>query len=312
MKTNHVGPRPPLSPHARVVVVGAGRMGLPISRNLVAAGFDVVATDTRSEVAEAVADTGAGWSTDAGQAVAGADVVLTIMPGIPELRDLMTGPAPLLEALAPEATWIDLTSSSPLPTNPIQDAARARGVDVLEAPMGGGPQAAETGTLHLYVGGDTATFERMLPLLEAIADPDGIRLVGGPGLGYTAKLLVNLLWFGHAVATAEAMLLGQAAGLDAGALRALLAGSAAGSDFLRHDMPHVLDGDYLPFFGLDRCTEELEAVGELFREFNVPSELSRAVTRVHRQALTRFGPVDGELLAVALLEELAGANLRSR
>ncbi|TDQ00423.1 NAD(P)-dependent oxidoreductase [Labedaea rhizosphaerae] len=296
---------------SRIALVGAGRMGLPISRTLVGAGFEVVVTDLRAEVAEAVAETGARWSAEASEAADGADIVITVMPGTPELQDLMAGSAPLLDALAVGTTWIDMTSASPLIMKPIQDAARARGVAVLEAPMGGGPAAAAAGTLRLFVGGEPATFRRVRPVLEAIADSEHIKLVGGPGLGYTAKLLVNLLWFGQAVATAEAMLLGQAAGLDVEALRALLADSAAGSEFLRHDLPRVLAGDYLPLFGLDRCTEELEAVTELFRTFAVPSDLSRVVTRVHQRALARFGPVDGELMAVALLEELTGTRLRS-
>ena len=298
----------PLRPGARVAVAGAGRMGLPISLNLAAAGFDVVVTDVRHDVAEAVTAGGARWEPSAGAAVAGADVLITVLPGIPEIRALMSGP--LLGELPRGAVWLDLTSSSPLVMRPIQDDVRARGVAVLEAPVGGGPEAAAAGALRLFAGGDATTFRRLLPLLEVIADPDRVVLVGGPGQGYTAKLLVNLLWFGQAVATAEAVLLGQAAGLDPEALRALLADSAAGSEFLRHDLARVFAGDYLPLFGLDRCVEELEAVGELFRDHGVPSELSDVVTRTHQQAAARFGPVDGELMAIALLEERAGSQLR--
>ena len=298
----------PLRAGARVAVVGAGRMGLPISRNLAAAGWNVVVTDIRPEVADAVRTAGAHWEPSAETAAAAADVLVTVLPGIPEIRSLMSGPASLLRALPTGAAWLDLTSSSPSPMRAIQDDARSRGVAVLEAPMGGGPENAAAGTLQLFAGGDVTTYEFLLPVLETIADR--ISLVGGAGSGYTAKLLVNLLWFGQAVASAEAMLLGQAAGLDVEALRALLANSAAGSDFLRHDMGRVFAGDYLPLFGVDRCVEELEAVTELFRDHGVPSELSEVVTRVHGQALERFGPVDGELLAVALLEERAGTLLR--
>lgn len=310
MAVHDEGDHNALPPGARIALAGAGRMGLPISRNLAAAGFDVVVTDVRHDVTGAVIDGGARWEPSAAAAAADAQVLITVLPGIPEIRSLMSGPASLLRELPGGATWLDLTSSSPLVMRAIQEDARSRGVAVLEAPMGGGPDAAASGTLRLFAGGDAATFRHLLPLLEVIADPDRIALVGGSCQGYTAKLLVNLLWFGQAVATAEAVLLGQAAGLDAGALRALLADSAAGSDFLRHDMPRVFDGDYLPLFGLDRCVEELEAVTELFRDRGVPSELSQVVTRVHRQAAARFGPVDGELMAIALLEELAGSRLR--
>ncbi|GGM87683.1 3-hydroxyisobutyrate dehydrogenase [Lentzea pudingi] len=297
-------------PEERIALVGAGRMGLPISANLAAAGFDVVVTDVRHELAEAVTSGGARWEPSASAAAADAQVLITVLPGIPEVSSLMGGPESLLRELPSGAVWLDLTSSSPLAMRPIQEDARSRGVAFLEAPMGGGPDAAAAGTLRLFAGGDAGTFRRLLPLLEVIADR--VDLVGGPGSGYTAKLLVNLLWFGQAVATAEAMLLGQAAGLDVEALRGLLADSAAGSEFLRHDLAHVFSGDYLPLFGLDRCVEELEAVTELFRDRGVPSELSQVVTRVHQRAAARFGPVDGELLAIAHLEELAGSLLRPR
>jgi 3-hydroxyisobutyrate dehydrogenase-like beta-hydroxyacid dehydrogenase len=297
------------APGARITVFGAGRMGLPISGNLTAAGYDVVVTDIRSEVAEAVMAQGARWEPVAAAAVTGADIVITVLPGVPEIVELTAGDSPLL---AGHLTWIDLTTSSPLVMKPIQDAALARGVEVLEAPMGGGPAAAEAGTLQLFAGGDARTFWRVRPVLEAVADPSRIKLVGGLGLGYTAKLLVNLLWFGQAVATAEAMLLGQAAGFNAEALRILLADSAAGSEFLRHDMQRLFSGDYMPVFGLDRCTEELEAVTDMFQALGMPCELSQVVTRVYQQALSRFGPVDGELMALALIEELAGSRLRPR
>jgi len=301
-----------ITPGARITVFGAGRMGLPICGNLQAAGYDVVVTDVRPEVAEAVLAHGARFEPVAAAAVTGADIVITVLPGVREILELMAGDGLVIPALAAHTTWVDLTTSSPLVMKPIQDEALARGVDVLEAPMSGGPGAARAGTLQLFAGGDAATFRRVLPVLEAVADPSRIKLVGGLGLGYTAKLLVNLLWFGQAVATAEAMHLGQAAGFDAEALRDLLADSAASSEFLRHDMQRVLAGDYLPHFGLDRCTEELEAVTDMFQALGVPSELSQVVTRVHQRALSRFGPVDGELMALALIEELAGSRLRPR
>jgi 3-hydroxyisobutyrate dehydrogenase len=175
--------------------------------------------------------------------------------------------------------------------------------------VAGGPRAAETGSLHLFVGGDAAVLDEHRELLAALAQR--VLHVGGNGAGYTTKLLVNLLWFGQAVAVTEALLLGRRAGLEIDVLRAAIAGSAAASEFLRSDLDAPLAGDYLPSFGIDRCLEELEAVGELARELSVPLEVGEAVERVHRRAVERFGAVDGELLAVALLEEEAGLRLRA-
>jgi 3-hydroxyisobutyrate dehydrogenase len=153
--------------------------------------------------------------------------------------------------------------------------------------------------------------ERHRAWLEVLGDPGRIVHVGGHGTGYTVKLLVNLLWFGQAVATAEALLLAQRAGIDPAVLLRTLAGSPAASTLIRSDIGLVFQDDYLASFGLDRICEELEAVTALAGEYQVPCELSDTVRRTYLRALARFGPADGELLAVALLEEEAGLKLRA-
>jgi 3-hydroxyisobutyrate dehydrogenase len=203
-----------------------------------------------------------------------------------------------------------MTSTDPAAGRELAAAGHGRGVRVLEAPVGGGVPAAVAGTLQLFVGGDAALLEQHRALLQVLADPARITHVGGTGAGYTAKLLVNLLWFGQAMATAEALLLGRRAGIDLDVLRGAFAGSAAASHFITDDLSALFAGDYLASFGLDRCCEELAAVTALARESRVPFELSEHVERIYRRALDRYGPADGELLPVAMLEEQAGIRLR--
>ncbi len=295
---------------ARIGFIGVGRMGLPMCVNLVQAGYQVTAGDKRAELESAVTRFGARWQGTAAAVAAQADVLITMLPGPGELHDVMAGHGGALAALPPSATWIDMTSSSPAAGRALGAAARARGIGVLDAPVGGGVPAARAGTLQLFVGGDIAVLERHRPLLEVLADPHRIAHVGGCGAGYLVKLLVNLLWFGQAVAAAEALLLGRRAGLDLDVLHRALADSAASSALIRHDLGALLDGDYLTSFGLDRCCEELAAVTGLAREYEVPWELSEVVQRTYRRALNHYGPADGELLAIALLEEQAGIRLR--
>src|SRR6266516_4326928 len=170
--------------------------------------------------------------------------------------------------------------------------------------------AAREGRLQLFVGGEAGTVEGHRALLEVLGAPERIVHVGGHGAGYTAKLLVNLLWFGQAVATAEALLLGQRAGIDLPVLKQAVADSSAATAFTRHDLGALFHGDYLVSFELDRICEELQTVTGLARDYRVPFELSDLVHRIYRRALARYGPVAGELLAVALLEEEAGQKLR--
>lgn len=287
-------------------------MGLPIVGRLVAAGFVVRAHDIRPSAQVAVEDVGAQWAPTAYGAAADADVALSVLPGNAELAGVMLGDeadSALLERMPRGCTWVDLTSGAPELGNRLAAAARSRRVQYLDAPLGGGVSAARSGELTLYVGGEQAVLERAQPVLAAFCAADGIRHMGGAGAGYVTKLLVNLLWFGQAIAVGEALLLGQSVGLQPSVLAAAFAGGAASTEFVRTHLPSLLDGDYLTTFGLDRCVEELEAIEALARSGETPYELSAVVTRLHQEALAHFGPVDGELLGVALLEHQAGRRL---
>ena len=292
-------------------LLGAGRMGMPMCVNLVRAGHVVVAHDLRTELQAPVSASGARWASTAAEAAAAADVLITMLPGPNEVAEAMVGAGGALAAMRRGSTWIDTSSNASALAEPIRALAGERGVDVLDAPVGGGVDAAQDAMLAFYVGGSAEVLDRHRGVFDALGDPRRLVHVGGPGTGYTTKLLVNLLWFGQAVATAEALLLGKRAGIDLGVLRGALADSAAASRFVSSDLDALFAGDYLTSFELDRCCEELANVTAQAHELGVPFELSDLVERIHLRALARYGPVGGELLSVALLEEQAGTLLRA-
>jgi 3-hydroxyisobutyrate dehydrogenase len=279
-------------------------MGAGLCARLVEAGFTVVAGDREGDRAQAARAAGARWADSQQDVAAGADTLITVLPGTAELVEAIATLAP---ALRPGSCWIDMTSCAPGAVAASVEALLAGGVDCLEAPAGGDPAAARAGELQLFAGGPAETVERCRVVLEALGR---IEHVGGRGAGYTTKLLVNLVWFGQAVALTEALLVAARAGIDAGVLRGALTRSAAGSRFAEDALPRLLDGDYLTTFGLERCCEELDAIAALAEGQGVPFTVSSAVRQVYREALARYGPVDGELLAAALLQEQAGTQLR--
>ena len=270
--------------------------------NLVAAGYSVTAGDACAELERAVRQCGARWRATLAEIAADADSLITMLPGSREVREAMAGSS-VLAAMPSTAVWVDMTSSSPAAVRELTAAARARGVGVLDAPVGGGVPAARAGTLQVFVGGDAAVLDRCRLVLEALADPQRIIHVGGNGAGYTAKLLVNLLWFGQAVATGEALLLARRAGIDLDVLRQTLATNAASTAFVRDDLGALLDGDYLMSFGLDRCCEELTAIrgprprtpraisADAGRRANLPAGTSPL--RASRRRTTGGGPPGG-------------------
>jgi 3-hydroxyisobutyrate dehydrogenase len=291
---------------AGVGLVGLGRMGMPICANLVGAGHDVTATDRRSELEPEVAAIGACWAESARAVAEAADVLITVLPGSEEVREALLSDDGALGGLRRGATWIDMSTCPPGPGRTLAERAQAAGVRCLDAPMGGGVDAATAGTLQLFVGGQPALLEEQRGLLEAVAEPAHISHVGAAGAGYLVKLLANLLWFGQAVATAEALLVAGRDGLDLDVVREAI----GSSDFIRSDLDALMDGDYLTSFALDRCCDELEAVTAFADELGVPHQLASVVKSVHLRALERYGPVDGELLGVSLLEEQAGLRIR--
>ena len=274
-------------------------MGAPIAARLRDGGFSVATWDT------SVTATAAGAAELAGAV----DILVTILPGSPELREVMLGADGALAAFRESGLWLDLTSADPRVAREIAAAASARGVQSVGAPMGGGPKGAAAGELSFFVGGTATSIDRVKPLLALLGEK--VTVMGDDiGAGYTTKLLANTLWFGQAVAVAEALLLGQAQGLELRSLRDALEGSAGGSAFISQHLPALFDGDYLESFGIDRVVEELEAVRELAEQAGTPAELTTLVAQTHRDALAEFGAIEGELLGMKLLELRAGRELR--
>ena len=271
-------------------------MGLPVCARLAARGFDVVCTDLRAERRPAVVAVGARWLKGAAAVAASADVVLTILPGPAEVTSVAQE---LATAMVPGSLWIDMSTASPRRPPP--------GIRALDAPVGGGPEAARAGRLITFVGGTDEDLRAARPILEAMADR--IVHVGPPGSGHMVKLLANALWFEQAVAVSEALTLARRAGLDVARVRGALAESAAASRFLTDDAPALLEGDDLTSFSLARCCEQLASVLALGDELAVPLQLAEVVSEVHRRALAHYGEVDGELLGARFVAARAGVSL---
>lgn len=302
-------PTPIASPH--IGVLGVGRMGLPIARHIADAGFAVTVFDIDPARRALATSHGVTVAADARVIASGADVLITVLPGPPELRDAMLGTDGVLPSLRSGTLWLDLTSNDPRVAAEVAAVAYAQGVSVAGAPMGGGVSNAEAATLRFYVGADADALVRVEPILAALSGASGIDHVGTDiTAGYTAKLLANLLWFGQAAAVTEALLLGKSLGLSPTALRATLSASAGGSVFISEHLDSLLAGDYLEEFGIDRVVEELDTLGALAAAQGTPFQTSESVVQLHQDALARFGSVGGELLGAKLLEERAGTTLR--
>ncbi len=295
----------------KVAFIGLGHMGAPMSRNILAAGHDLVVHDLRRDVATGLVADGASWAGSPREAAAGREVVITMLPGPLAVEQVLLGASGLLEGMAAGSVWIDMSTSTPAVADRVRARAGPGRIAVLDAPVSGMAAGARDGTLQIFAGGDAETVEAVRPLLEAMGDPARIVHAGPHGAGYTVKLMINLLWFAHLTATAEVLTIGTQAGVGLGTLRQCLLASPAASHFLDRDVLSVLEyGDYDEGFALALACKDLGLAVDLARAAGVPVPVSAAVEQVYRQARARYGDTGGEMLPVKLLEDLTGTPLR--
>jgi 3-hydroxyisobutyrate dehydrogenase len=277
-------------------------MGLPVCARLVESGFDVVATDVAPDRRADAEAAGARW-VDGIEAAARADIVVTVLPGPPEVSAIAR---PLTEATVAGTLWLDLSTASPEVARRVGAAARPHDIVVVDAPLGGSPEDARAGRLLSFAGGRDEDIDRARPVLEAIAAK--VVNVGPHGSGYLTKLLANALWFGQAVATAEALAIADRSGLDLTRIQGALAQSAGGRGFVADDAPALIAGDTMPAFSFARCVEQLRSLQRAATDLNVTAEVLDAVATVHAEALREYGEVDGEMIGALYAAHRAGVD----
>lgn len=294
----------------RVGFIGLGHMGAPMCARIAGGGFAVTAFDI-APAAIAVAVMGGAEAADsAAECARDADVLVTMLPGPAQVEDVLLGAGGALAAMREGTLAIDMSTSSPALGRRIGDAAAARGISTLDAPVADALKAAE-GDLHIFVGGEPADVARARPVLETMGCPDRVVHVGPLGAGYTVKLLVNLQWFVHAAAAAEAFVVGARAGIDADTLYSAFAAGPARSSFLENEALEVLrDGEYGERFPLGLVTKDLALALDLARASGIPTELSAVTQGIYGQALERYGGAAGEMAVLRLYEDLADTPLR--
>ena len=230
-------------------------MGAPMCGHLMASGYPVTVFNRTRERARSLLERGAAWA-DSPQAVAqNADVVFT-MVGFPDhVREVVLGPAGTLAGATRGSVLVDMTTSAPSLAREIHEAARARGVASLDAPVSGGDVGAREARLSIMVGGERDAFERVVPLLRCL----GASIVhqGAPGAGQHTKMVNQILIASGMVALAEALLYAHRAGLDLPTVLQSVSGGAAGSWSLTNYAPRMLARDFAPGFRVDHFIKDL-------------------------------------------------------
>ena len=292
----------------RVGFVGLGVMGQRMASNLVRAGYDLVVHDAREEAAADVP--GAEWAQSPRAVAQRCEVVLTSLPGPPEVAEVVLGEDGLAEGLAPGGAVLDLSTNSRAVVLRVAEAMHARGLRFLDAPVSGGPRGAASGRLAIWVGGDEEAFARYEPILSVLGDQ--VLHIGETGQATVAKLVHNCCSNTIRTVLAEAFTMGVKAGVDPltlwSALRQGANGRARTFDRLADGF---LTGEYdPPNFALGLAHKDMSLATELGRDVHVPMRLSTLVLEEMTEALNRGWGERDSRSPMLLQVERSGVDIR--
>ncbi|HYF06799.1 MAG TPA: NAD(P)-dependent oxidoreductase, partial [Acetobacteraceae bacterium] len=244
--------------------IGLGMMGLPMARCLLAKDFAVLGCDTSAEARTALADgVPAGrleFAPDPAAVAARCAVTVTMLPNSEVVRVVMEGERGLLGALRSGSLVIDMGSSVPAETRRLAGLAEARGARIMDAPVSGSVVKARAGTLAIMAGGDDAAFAQAEPVLRAMGE--AIIRTGPVGSAHAMKALNNFVYAAGLLATAEALRMGEALGLDLGILADVLNASSGRNIATETKVKQeILPGRYAGGFQLGLMRKDLETAG---------------------------------------------------
>jgi 2-hydroxy-3-oxopropionate reductase len=289
---------------ATIAFIGLGIMGGPMAGHLIKAGHTVVGVNRSPAPVQKLVEAGGRGAESVAEAVAEADVIITMVPDSPDVEGLALGDDGIYANARSGAIHLDMSSIRPDVSVRLAEAGRQRGVRVLDAPVSGGEAGAKEATLSIMVGGDEADFKEARPIMEAVGST--IVYVGPAGSGQTVKAANQLIVAGTIELVAEAIVFLEAYGVDTEAAIAVLAGGLAGNRILDRKGASMLGRQFEPGFRIDLHHKDMGIVTDAARAKGVAIPLG-ALTAQLVGAVRAQG--DGGLDHSALLkgvERLSG------
>lgn len=284
--------------------IGVGNMGNPIALNVLKSGFSMTVFDRNPKAIENLVRAGAKGASSIEQVLAASEVVMTCLPGSPEVEEAYLGAAGIIDLAQPRTVLVDLSSVLPATPRKLEARARARGLEFLEAPVSGGVTGARAATLAVMTGGDAAVLERVRPILEAIGQ--NIYHIGEAGAGNTLKAINNMMSTVNACNMMEGLVLGLKAGIDLRTMAEVIRKSSGNSNALARVERALIPRNFEPGFKVALMNKDLETFTSIAKELHVPVSFANVAQRYQQAALAAgLGDKDTSVI-FTLIERLAG------
>ncbi len=286
----------------RIGFIGLGTMGGPMAARLLEAGFDVCVHNRTRERETPLVKRGAHPAASPAEAAGESEVLITMVADTPDVEAGLFGPQGAAEALDPGSVVIDMSTIAPDAVRSMHRRLAERQVALLDAPVSGGSEGAQQGTLSIMVGGEEPALERVRPLLEVLGTT--ITYVGASGAGQVAKAMNQVIVAGTYAAVAEGLVLGMAAGIDVEAAHRAVSGGAAGSWGLTHRGPNMLRNEYPLGFRVRLHRKDLGIALDAAAAAGAPLPLAAYVAQLETGLVKRgFGDEDVSAIARVVREQ---------
>ncbi len=289
--------------------IGLGKMGKPMAKNLLQAGYPLIIHDVVEESLLELCALGAERGSSPRDVASRASVVITMLPSGAEVESVALGPRGLKEGLARSSVYIDMSTVHPATSRKIAHELAGNGVSMLDAPVSRGQEAAIQGTLSIMVGGGRDTYESCLDVFKSLGTD--IFYCGESGMGAVFKLVNNLIVAITACSVSEALVMGVKAGAHLETLLQVLNASSSNSFVLEHFFPRkALRGDFEAGGSIDTVSKDLELALNLAGEHRVPMLFGAASYQLY-SILRGQGLGHRDFTSViTLTEEAAGVQAR--
>lgn len=283
--------------------LGIGLMGKPMATRLAQAGFPLRVWNRSAAKAEALRAVGAQPCAELHDAVAGADIVISMLQAGPAVAEVIEHALPSMQT---NALWIDMSSTRQDEAPAFQQRLAERRLRFIDAPVSGGVGGAEAGTLAIMAGAAEPDFQQAEPVLLAMGKP--VR-VGPVGSGQVAKLCNQLIVGATINVVAEALLLAEAAGADPAAVREAIGGGFAGSKILEVHGARMLARDFLPGAQVTIQLKDLHNILAAAHGAHLSLPFAELAERRYASLANDLGMADHSAALIALERDNPGARL---
>jgi 3-hydroxyisobutyrate dehydrogenase len=287
----------------RIGWIGTGVMGLSMCGHILAKGYGVTVYSRSKEKARPLLAKGAKWADSPG-AVAGSSDVVFSMVGFPaDVREVYLGPNGVLASSRAGTIVVDMTTTEPSLAKEIHDAAKARGVHAVDAPVSGGDVGAREARLSIMVGGDPGAVAALAPLFETMGKT--IVRQGGPGAGQHAKMCNQIVLAGTMIGVCESLIYGRKAGLSLETMLSSISGGAAGCWTLSNLAPKILKRDFDPGFFVEHFVKDMGIALDEARRMNLPLPGLALVHQMYVALQANGGGKQGTQALMLVLERMS-------